>query len=484
MKALEKTQKKYMKLKDDSGYTKSYVIILQDTAFSMLATLLATLIVRWLSDPVFNFKLIVFGSVLTSAAMSLIAFLLTGTHKVIVRHASMLSMNKFILASFIKVVMLGAVYFTKIIPVPVKMGLFIMMTDFVLMLVIIMASRIMTAFLYDAETIDPDSDIQKLSVMICGAREESVAINSILGIAKQYNILGFLTMTKSLNGHTLGDKKVFGFETMEDLEKICWNLGGVDCVIFPDEGRENNKILMEMCLDLGIQVMMFPKTEIVSKRSLSKRSFENLKDLDPNYISDGMSKPQVLIKRLFDICLSGFLLLIFSPLFLICWIAIKLDDHGPAIYRQERLGKYGKPFHILKFRSMKMNAESAGPALYSGDEDPRLTKVGKFLRQHHLDELPQLWNVFRGDMSFIGYRPERQFYIDQIMEHNPRYKYLYQIRPGVTSYATLYNGYTDTIDKMLRRLDYDLYYLSHRSIGFDLRILWNTFTNIVFGKIF
>ena len=133
-----------------------------------------------------------------------------------------------------------------------------------------------------------------------------------------------------------------------------------------------------------------------------------------------------------------------------------------------------------------LDAEKFGPALShaGGDDDPRLTRVGKFLRAHHLDELPQLWNVFCGDMAFIGYRPERKFFIDQIMEHDPRYSFLYQIRPGVTSYATLYNGYTDTMEKMLRRLNYDLYYLEHRSFWFDIKTLWLTFVSIIFGKKF
>ena len=122
--------------------------------------------------------------------------------------------------------------------------------------------------------------------------------------------------------------------------------------------------------------------------------------------------------------------------------------------------------------------------LYKGKNDERLTKIGRFLRVHHLDELPQLWNVFIGDMSFVGYRPERKFYIDQIMEKDPRYVFLFQIRPGVTSYATLYNGYTDTMEKMLRRLRYDLFYLKHRSWLFDMRVLVLTFLNIAFGKKF
>ena len=137
------------------------------------------------------------------------------------------------------------------------------------------------------------------------------------------------------------------------------------------------------------------------------------------------------------------------------------------------------------FRSMRMDAEKLGPQLYnSTGEDPRLTKIGKFLREHHLDELPQLWNVFIGDMAFIGPRPERKYYIDLIMEKDNRYPYLYQIRPGVTSYATLYNGYTDTVDKMVTRLKYDLFYLEHRSFALDLKILWTTFFKIVSGNKF
>ena len=134
---------------------------------------------------------------------------------------------------------------------------------------------------------------------------------------------------------------------------------------------------------------------------------------------------------------------------------------------------------------MRQNAEAeSGPSLYAGEGDERLTKVGAFLRAHHLDELPQLWNVFKGDMSFIGYRPERKYYIDQIMDRNPRYRYLYQIRPGITSYATLYNGYTDTMEKMLTRLDLDLYYLRNHSVLFDIKVLGLTFLSILAGRKF
>lgn len=190
------------------------------------------------------------------------------------------------------------------------------------------------------------------------------------------------------------------------------------------------------------------------------------------------------IKRTLDCILAFVMLIIFLPLCAICYLAIWREDGEPVIFRQERIGRNGKPFLIYKFRTMKMDAEVAGPALYKGRKDPRLTRVGHFLRIHHLDELPQLWNVFIGDMSFVGPRPERQFYIDRIMECDNRYQLLYRIRPGVTSFATLYNGYTDTIEKMLVRLRYDLYYLENRSLVLDARILIKTFVYIIFGKKF
>ena len=192
--------------------------------------------------------------------------------------------------------------------------------------------------------------------------------------------------------------------------------------------------------------------------------------LSNGFVADGMNEIERNTKRIIDMFVAFICLIIFSPLFLICYIAVKREDGGDAIFKQERIGRFGRPFYIYKFRSMRIDAEKDGPALYQHEKDTRMTKVGRFLRNHHLDELPQLWNVLIGDMSFIGPRPERKYYIDQIMERDPRYQMLYQIRPGVTSYATLYNGYTDTMEKMLRRLKLDLYYLEHRSLWMDAKI--------------
>lgn len=206
--------------------------------------------------------------------------------------------------------------------------------------------------------------------------------------------------------------------------------------------------------------------------------------MEDTFIYDGMNEMERNVKRVFDFLVAFVALVFFSPLFIVCYFAVKHEDGGPAIFKQERIGRFGRPFYIYKFRSMRVDAEKNGPALYQHERDTRMTKVGKFLRVHHLDELPQLWNVVKGDMSFIGPRPERKFYIDQIMLYDARYEYLYQIRPGVTSYATLYNGYTDTMEKMLKRLELDLYYLKNRSWWFDITILFKTFVNLAIGKKF
>ena len=200
------------------------------------------------------------------------------------------------------------------------------------------------------------------------------------------------------------------------------------------------------------------------------------------YIYDGMNAFEKEVKRMLDFFLATVCLILFSPLFLACYIAVKRDHDGPVIFKQERIGRFGRPFYIYKFRSMRVDAESDGPHLCSDNRDKRLTKTGRFLRAHHLDELPQLWNIFTGDMAFIGPRPEREHYIKMILEKDPRYVCLYQIRPGITSMATLYNGYTDSLEKMLKRLEMDLDYLKHRSWWLDAKILGLTFLKIMFGK--
>lgn len=197
---------------------------------------------------------------------------------------------------------------------------------------------------------------------------------------------------------------------------------------------------------------------------------------------DAMGCVQRTVKRLFDIVFSLAGMIILSPVYLVIAIMLKRQKNGPAIFSQERIGYRGKPFTIYKFRTMSEPEKE--PQLVAKSSIGQSTKTELFLREHHLDELPQLWNVLKGDMSFVGPRPERRFYIDKIMANDPSYVLIYEMRPGLTSEATLYNGYTETMEKMLIRLHMDTDYLKRRSLALDASIIAKTFISIVSGKKF
>ena len=163
---------------------------------------------------------------------------------------------------------------------------------------------------------------------------------------------------------------------------------------------------------------------------------------------------------------------------------MKFQGNGPIFFRQIRIGYKGKPFVILKFRTISKKTEKNTPQLIAKTSSKSSTPFEKFLREHHLDELPQLWNVLVGDMSLVGPRPERKYFIDKIMEHTDLYTVIYNMRPGLTSEATLYNGYTDTMEKMLKRLQMDISYFERRSLWLDFKIIIKTFVNIISGNKF
>lgn len=194
-----------------------------------------------------------------------------------------------------------------------------------------------------------------------------------------------------------------------------------------------------------------------------------------------MEEWQYSVKRLADIVLSLLALIILSPVFIFTAIMVKLSSPGPIFYAQERIGYQGKPFLMHKFRSMYTDAESCGPAL-SRDDDPRITPWGRFMRKVRLDEIPQFYNVLKGTMSIVGYRPERQFYIDQIVKQCPEYLLLQRIKPGITSWGQVKYGYASSVDEMCERLKYDLLYLENMSITTDIKILIYTVGIIFEGR--
>ncbi len=194
-----------------------------------------------------------------------------------------------------------------------------------------------------------------------------------------------------------------------------------------------------------------------------------------------MPQWQKVLKRAIDLAASLLVLILFMPLFLFLALAVKFSSQGPVFFKQIRIGMHGKPFYIYKFRTMYEDAESEGPAL-SSKNDNRITSVGKVLRKYRLDELPQFYNVLIGDMSLVGPRPERKYFIDQIVQVAPHYKQLHRVRPGITSWGQVKYGYAENVDQMVERLKFDILYIENMSIAVDFRILLYTIKIIIQGS--
>lgn len=432
-------------------YEKKWMILTQDLLLSMLSSLLAILLVRWISEPIPGYTTLVLKWLGVSGVFTLIGILFTKVHLEIRRFATVRSIGKVVLVVLIKEVALTLSLVFGLVKLEGAFAVMAVLADLLLTGVLLSYIR-MQARLFIKEHHDVRTQATSRSALVVGTDEESIRLADRLQ-QEGWSVAGLVTRDPAMAGRVIRDRVVYACQSLEDMRSLQWRLGGIDGLFFTHT-------------DGGLDAPDSPKADEPPQR-------------------DGMSFMGHVVKRGFDVGLSAFLLLLFSPLIGLCALLVKKEDGGPVIFAQERIGREGKPFQIYKFRSMRVDAEKDGaPALYSGESDLRLTRTGQFLRAHHLDELPQLWNVLKGDMSFIGYRPERRFYIDQIMSRNARYRYLYQIRPGVTSYATLYNGYTDTLEKMLTRLDLDLYYLRNHSVWFDAKVLGLTFLSIVIGKKF
>ena len=211
-----------------------------------------------------------------------------------------------------------------------------------------------------------------------------------------------------------------------------------------------------------------------------------LDDLKPSWLifSDGFRASRItrLVKRMLDLSLSMLGFVLASPLIALTALAIRLDSHGPVFYEQERVGENGRVFTVFKFRSMRTDAERAGQPVWARDKDDRITRVGRFIRATRLDELPQLWNVMRGDMSFVGPRPERPFFVEQLARDIPFYVQRHSVKPGITGWAQVKYQYGSSIEDAMEKLRYDLYYIKHLSIFFDLTIVLDTVKVILFGK--
>jgi sugar transferase (PEP-CTERM system associated) len=208
--------------------------------------------------------------------------------------------------------------------------------------------------------------------------------------------------------------------------------------------------------------------------------------INPSWLifSDGFNKSSIsrVIKRIKGIILSTIMLILLSPLMLLVAIFIKLDSRGPVLFSQERIGEYGKPFVLRKFRSMKTDAEEECGPVWAQEDDPRVTRLGRIIRKLRIDELPQLWNVFIGEMSFVGPRPERQFFVEELKKKIPYYNERFTVKPGVTGWAQIRYPYGATENDSLEKLKYDLYYIKNMSLAFDLMVIFQTVKTVLLGK--
>jgi lipopolysaccharide/colanic/teichoic acid biosynthesis glycosyltransferase len=194
-----------------------------------------------------------------------------------------------------------------------------------------------------------------------------------------------------------------------------------------------------------------------------------------------LSEFQEHTKIISDYCIATVSLIILSPVILILIFLIRLSGKGPLLYSQDRIGKDGKPFLIYKFRSMIHDAEYQEPML-SHSKEERVTGIGRFMRKYRLDEIPNFFNVLKGEMSVVGPRPERQFFVEKIIMKAPHYKLVHKVRPGITSYGQVKFGYATTVEEMIERLDYDIFYMENRSLWFDLKIMLLTLRVVLRGK--
>lgn len=316
----------------------------------------------------------------------------------------------------------------------------------------------------------------KYTAVIVGNSEKAHSLASKLQESKaviSYYIESFFRIPgeRNFSDDALGIDELSDFCRVHKIDQI---------ILAPEKTDEDNVLnLLYQLFPIGIPIKLSPDTINFMTSSIQLKDIYGFPLVDLTHSS--MSESEKNIKRTIDVVASLITLLALSPLFLFLAIRVKSDSKGPVFYRQERIGLKERPFQIIKFRTMRTDAEDSGPQL-SSDDDPRVTKAGKIMRKYRLDELPQFWNVLKGEMSIVGPRPERKFFINKIIERAPYYTLLYQTRPGITSWGMVKYGYASHIDEMVERSKYDLLYISNMSILVDFKIMLYTVLTILEGR--
>ncbi|MEI7979195.1 MAG: sugar transferase [Bacteroidota bacterium] len=298
--------------------------------------------------------------------------------------------------------------------------------------------------------------------------------------AQGFLIKGYVSANNiNANEHKLNDSLTF-LGNYSQLQTIIsqYQIEEVIIGIESNNHKELN-IITDLLEDENVILRIIPDTYDLRSGSVKLDNVVGTALIEIN--QDVMPQWQKLIKRILDVIISLVVLIGLFPLFLLVALGVKLSSPGTILFKQIRIGYKGKPFYILKFRSMYTNAEQDGPALSSTNDDRR-TPFGVFIRKYRFDEIPQFYNVLIGEMSLVGPRPERKFFIDQIIKVAPHYKHLQRVKPGITSWGMVKYGYAENIDEMVERLQFDILYIENRSIAIDFRIIIYTFLIIIQGR--
>jgi len=317
----------------------------------------------------------------------------------------------------------------------------------------------------------------QLNTLIVGTGANALKVATDLQKNSYKNtVCGFVEVNHSAT--TVYKEKILGnFQQIDNIIATCQADEVIIALENPDELQLFHYI--NALFRHNIEIKFTPRLyEILTGSArIGKMGFQPLVSLTEIHMPDW----QIAVKRLFDVVVSFLMIIMLIPAFIYFAVIIKKDSKGPVFYWQERIGRNGKPFQILKFRTMYTSSENGTPKL-SSPNDSRITNIGRILRKYRLDELPQFWNVIKGEMSIVGPRPERKYYINQIIEQAPYYCLLYKIRPGLTSWGPIKIGYSDTIEKMIERLNFDIIYMENMSIVNDIRIMVLTVEILFNGK--
>lgn len=323
-----------------------------------------------------------------------------------------------------------------------------------------------------------DFRVKKLTIntVIIGAGNNALKIAAEFEKnAKQNTLIGYIATDKKI---VVPKERVLG--NMSQLASVIEKYNIEESLVILDNADEHQLFsIINSLYKFNIDIQFTPRLYEILTGSAKISKFGILPLV--NITDSTMPDWETSFKRFFDIVFSSLAMILLSPFLIYFIIQIKRDSKGPVFYRQERIGRFGRPFNILKFRTMYLDSENGTPQLSSAD-DERITNIGKMLRKYRIDEIPQFWNIFKGDMSVVGPRPERRYYINRIIEDAPYFCLLYKIRPGLTSWGPIKIGYSDTVEKMIERLNYDIIYIENMSLMTDIKILIYTLEIIFKGK--